>query len=65
MFLRLSLVGLVALAMFACASTTEQGKGVMSQQKMPACLDSGTQCRADGDCCSLWCVNGACERREP
>jgi hypothetical protein len=65
MSLRLSLIGLVALSLFACASSTEPGKGVTSPQKMPACLESGTLCRADDDCCSLWCVNGACEHKEP
>jgi hypothetical protein len=29
------------------------------------CIDSGTVCQHSRDCCSQWCVNGYCERREP
>jgi len=29
------------------------------------CRDDLTACRQDDQCCSTWCANGYCERREP
>jgi hypothetical protein len=29
------------------------------------CRADLTACRQDDQCCSTWCVNGYCERREP
>jgi hypothetical protein len=31
----------------------------------PGCQWESTRCRLSSDCCSMWCVNGFCERREP
>jgi hypothetical protein len=29
------------------------------------CFQRGDKCAVNNDCCSLWCANGYCARREP
>lgn len=29
------------------------------------CIAREAACHRDSECCSSWCVNGVCERREP
>jgi hypothetical protein len=64
---------LVALAfatavLSACASrqvgTTTTTSGVI-ERGAPACAHVESSCELDAECCSLWCVGGLCERREP
>jgi len=31
----------------------------------PACEFAGVACHRNTECCSSWCVNGACANREP
>jgi hypothetical protein len=58
----------IALALAACASSSTQSqgaKGVTSMQAPNRCLQLESSCARDDDCCSLSCMNGVCERREP
>jgi hypothetical protein len=57
---------LAAATLIACAGpqpgTTTTTGGTVS----PAhCALTSAPCERDSDCCSLWCVNGLCTRRQP
>jgi len=44
----------------ACASWTEPPGAASPNQPSSACLEHGTNCRTDSDCCSLNCKNNMC-----
>jgi hypothetical protein len=62
---------LVAAALVCCGSSHDSGVTNMQAPNQPnvapssRCLSSGTDCVADNDCCSQWCVNGRCTRKQP
>ncbi len=53
---------LLALALADCSETGSDGRGVTSPQPPGPCLDQGSACTADRDCCSQSCVNGVCAK---
>lgn len=57
--------GAVALALAACASSKGPSPGATSPQAPNQCLAHGASCVADNDCCTLWCANGVCARKQP
>lgn len=56
-----------AIGLVACAGSSADGrKGVTNlQPSSHSCLQLSSSCAVDDDCCSLWCANGECTRREP
>jgi hypothetical protein len=50
---------LTALAIASCASSQT------SARSPEACAANDVKCSTDKDCCSLWCVNGECQTRDP
>jgi hypothetical protein len=62
---------LFAAALVCCGSS--QGSGVTNAQPpnrtsvVPGgkCLSRGSDCVADSDCCTEWCVNSICTRKQP
>jgi hypothetical protein len=60
--LTLFVLGGVGIASASCAGqTTSTPVETTSGQ----CILTGNVCVADADCCSLWCVSGHCQRRQP
>ncbi len=55
-------VGLLLLSL-SCASTPH--RSATASRSSSKCFANSTRCDVNADCCSLWCVNGYCERREP
>jgi len=64
---RLGIVVFVLLMTGACAasSTTSARQARRLGRDPDSCLDVESDCIRSSQCCSLWCVNGECERREP
>lgn len=60
---RTMLACLLGLVTISCAATT--GAPKTSASAASQCESNSTRCTANDQCCSLWCVNGYCERREP
>jgi hypothetical protein len=63
-------LGLGALVASACASTRGSAPPVGQTQTTsgsaePMCIHRGLSCLHNQDCCSGWCVSGACARYEP
>jgi hypothetical protein len=53
---------LFAVALAACSESSGDGRGVTSPQPPGACLDQGSACTADQDCCSQSCVSSVCAK---
>ena len=51
---------LIALGVVACSESSNDGRGVTNPQPASPCLDQGSACAADGDCCSQSCRNRVC-----
>lgn len=51
-----------ALLAAACARPAAGGGAAPGADR---CLQEHEPCVADRDCCSMWCANRWCERREP
>lgn len=49
----------------ACATTASPPRTSTLGPASDACLDRGSDCTRHSQCCTFWCVNGACEAREP
>jgi hypothetical protein len=49
----------------ACAGSNSPTQGATNPQPNDRCLALHTACNVDGDCCSLWCVNGECRQKQP
>jgi hypothetical protein len=64
-FVRRAVFGALGLTVVACASSTAPSQGVTNPQPANRCFGRDAACVADNDCCSLWCVNGQCERKQP
>jgi hypothetical protein len=47
----------------SCASSSQTGS--TSAQAPSKCLDKGSMCTLDNECCSEWCANGVCVRKSP
>jgi hypothetical protein len=54
---------LLAAAIAAACGTTQTRRATLGPAS-DSCLDKGSDCARDGECCSLWCVNGSCAMRE-
>ncbi len=54
---------LASALLAGCGAERERMFSLVKPEEM--CIDSGTVCQHSRDCCSQWCVNGYCERREP
>jgi hypothetical protein len=52
------------LVVGACAETAS-GQPSTTTTTGAQCLDNGTSCVEHNECCSAWCVNGECTRRQP
>jgi hypothetical protein len=52
---------LVAVAA-SCAETSHEAT---VHTTSAGCMSSGSHCTQDADCCSIWCVGGECQRRQP
>jgi hypothetical protein len=62
---RVLVVGVfVTLALVACAATNGTRDYKLGSGP-DACWATESGCRRDNDCCSLWCVNGVCDTRNP
>jgi hypothetical protein len=55
---------LFVLASLAAACATVDRKAALGPASDP-CLDVGSDCTNSSACCSMWCVNGTCERKDP
>ncbi|HEX4459195.1 MAG TPA: hypothetical protein VIA18_14555 [Polyangia bacterium] len=53
---------LFAVGVAGCASATPTSAHLAGANQ---CWSDGTQCTRSSDCCSMWCVNWYCERKEP
>jgi hypothetical protein len=61
---------LVAAALLCCGGSNQtRGETNMQVPGSPGvppkgqCLERGTECLTDNDCCSGWCANGVCARK--
>jgi hypothetical protein len=63
------LLGFVTALAPACAARNDVGRTTTTSGTLEArpetCAHVETSCIRDDDCCSLWCVGGLCERRQP
>ena len=65
------LVRALALALVAFGSVASCAGEAANQPLQPpmltsgSCLSRNVACMTNSDCCSLWCVNGYCETKEP
>jgi hypothetical protein len=59
--IRMSLLAL-AVVVAACGATNPRPTVATGEQ---CSRWDGQSCTRDTQCCSLWCVNDACARREP
>ncbi|MGD0675838.1 MAG: hypothetical protein ABSC94_10495 [Polyangiaceae bacterium] len=61
----MSAAAFATLPFLACASSSNSAPGVTNAQGNGRCLDRDANCVANSDCCTLWCVNGVCARKQP
>jgi hypothetical protein len=54
-----------ALCAIAACGSSNTSAGVPNMQPGSACLGRGVACSFDADCCSQWCANGICSRKQP
>jgi hypothetical protein len=56
-----------ALVVVAFVLVAACGETVTGQTRTTGatCLSNHIACHLHSECCSQWCVNGTCERREP
>jgi hypothetical protein len=64
-FRRLCPFFFAVMGVAACAGSSGPTQGATSPQASDRCLALHTACNVDGDCCSLWCVNGECRQKQP
>jgi hypothetical protein len=59
----LGAVTLIAVITAACSATSPRTARLGPTGD--TCLDRGAACTRHRECCTFWCVNGACETRDP
>jgi hypothetical protein len=61
----LALIATMVVASVVACAESGPSQGVTNPQAPNRCLPRGSNCAVDGDCCTLWCVNGTCVRKNP
>jgi hypothetical protein len=62
---RLFFVAVVATGVLAACGASNGNRDSKLGRGPDACWATESRCRRDNDCCSLWCVNGVCDTRDP
>jgi hypothetical protein len=62
---RATVVVVLAAAVLVACAASHGSRNARLGSGPGACWDVDSTCGRSGECCSLWCVNGFCERREP
>jgi hypothetical protein len=57
-----ALIAVTFVLAAACSSAVPVGQIPTTGAQ---CLAVESACHMDSECCTMWCVNGACDRREP
>ncbi len=55
----------VVTMLVGCMSEADNLHPASQAPSVDECLAAGADCASSQDCCSFWCVNGACEVRDP